>query len=137
MCVLSRFCQVQLFVTLQTIAARILCPWDSPGKNTRVGCHGLLQRILNSRLLRLLHWQVGSLPLAPPGKPLFSLQILINCSFSQTVELHCAHVKTDAQSKTRGNSMQIPRVRSFQSSLMSNTRSTNSSHISLLEPWAS
>ena len=25
--------------------ARLLCPWDSPGKNTGVGCHPLLQRI--------------------------------------------------------------------------------------------
>ena len=24
---------------------RFLCPWDSPGKNTRVGCHCLLQWI--------------------------------------------------------------------------------------------
>ena len=24
-------------------SARLLCPWDSPGKNTRVGCHFLLQ----------------------------------------------------------------------------------------------
>ena len=23
--------------------ARLLCPWDSPGKNTGVGCHFLLQ----------------------------------------------------------------------------------------------
>ena len=23
----------------------VLCPWDSPGKNTRVGCHALLQAI--------------------------------------------------------------------------------------------
>ena len=22
---------------------RLLCPWDSPGKNTEVGCHALLQ----------------------------------------------------------------------------------------------
>ena len=22
---------------------RLLCPWDSPGKNTGVGCHSLLQ----------------------------------------------------------------------------------------------
>ena len=46
---------------------------DSPGKNTGVGCRVLLQGIfltqgLNPRLLRLLHWQAGSLPLAPPGK---------------------------------------------------------------------
>ena len=25
--------------------ARLLCPWNSPGKNTEVGCHSLLQRI--------------------------------------------------------------------------------------------
>ena len=53
--------------------ARFLCPWDSPGKNARVGCHALLQGIfpiqgLNPSLLFLLHWEVGSLPLAPPGK---------------------------------------------------------------------
>ena len=39
-----------------------------PGRNTGVGCHFLLQRIfltqrLDLRLLHLLHWQVGSLPL--------------------------------------------------------------------------
>ena len=54
--------------------ARLLCPWDSPGKHTGVGCHFLLQGIfptqgLNPSLLRLLHWQVGSLPPTPPGKP--------------------------------------------------------------------
>ena len=41
---------------------------------TGVGCHALLQEIvptqgLNPHLLCLLHWWVGSLPLAPPGKP--------------------------------------------------------------------
>ena len=49
---------------------RLLCPWDSPGKNTRVGCHALLQGIFltqgsNLSLSRLLHWQVDSLPPAP------------------------------------------------------------------------
>ena len=53
---------------------RLLCPWDSPGKNTGVGCHALLQGVfltqgLNPRILHLLHWQAGSLPLVPPGKP--------------------------------------------------------------------
>ena len=46
-----------------------------PGKNTGMGCHALLQRIfltqgLNPCLLQLLHWQVGSFPLVPPGKPI-------------------------------------------------------------------
>ena len=49
---------------------RLLCPWNSPGKKTGVGCHALLQGIFltqgsNLSLLSLLHWQVGSLPLAP------------------------------------------------------------------------
>ena len=44
---------------------------DSPGKNTGVGCHALLQGIflsrgLNPPLLFLLHWQAGSLTLVPP-----------------------------------------------------------------------
>ena len=38
--------------------SRLLCPWDSPGKNTGVGCHSLLQGIfptqgLNGGLLCL------------------------------------------------------------------------------------
>ena len=42
-------------------------------KNSGVGCHFLLQGIfltqgLNPYLLRLLHWQAGSLPHAPLGK---------------------------------------------------------------------
>ena len=50
---------------------------DSPGKNTGVNCYFLLQGIFltqesNRHLLPLLHWQEGSLPLAPPGKPIKS-----------------------------------------------------------------
>ena len=45
------------------------------GKNTGVGCRALLQGIFltlgsSGRLLCLLHRQAGSLPLAPPGKPI-------------------------------------------------------------------
>ena len=73
-CVLSHFCSVQLCVTLWSIPTRLLCPWDSPGKNTGVGCHFLLQRFFltqgsNPSLLSLLHWQAGSLTLVPSGKP--------------------------------------------------------------------
>ena len=41
-CVLTH---IQLFVIPQIVPARLLCPLDSPGKNTRVGCHALLQGI--------------------------------------------------------------------------------------------
>ena len=42
---------------------------NSPGKNPGVGCYFLLQGIFQSQELnlRLLHWQAGSLPLAPPA----------------------------------------------------------------------
>ena len=45
-----------------------------PGKNTGVGRHALFQEIFptqgsNAHLFCLLHWQAGSLPPAPPGKP--------------------------------------------------------------------
>ena len=50
--------------------ARLLCPWNSPGKNTGVGSHSLLQGIFpdprteaGSPLL-----QEYSLPSEPPGK---------------------------------------------------------------------
>ena len=63
-------------------SARLLCPWDFPSKNTGVGSHFLLQGIFptqgsNPRLLHLLHWQAGSLPQAPPGKPLASIYCCI------------------------------------------------------------
>ena len=68
-CVLSCFSRVWLSATPWTLG-----PWDSPGENTGAGCHALLQGIFptqgsNPRLLCLLHWQVGSLPPAPPGMP--------------------------------------------------------------------
>ena len=34
--------------------ARLLCPWDSPGKNTGVGCHFLLRGIFPTQGLTLL-----------------------------------------------------------------------------------
>ena len=60
---------------VQLFPARLLCPWGSPGKNTGVGCHFLLQGSFpnqesNPRLLCLLHWQAGSLPLSCPDRHL-------------------------------------------------------------------
>ena len=53
--------------------ARLLCPWDFPGKNTRVGCHFLLQDILltqgsNLHLFHFLQWQGKVFTAEPPGK---------------------------------------------------------------------
>ena len=52
---------------------RLLCPRDSPSKNTGVRCPALPRGIFlthgsNLHLLCLLHWQADSLPLAPQHK---------------------------------------------------------------------
>ena len=65
------------FLTLQLqphglYPVRLLCPGNSPGKNTGVGCHFLLQGIFptQGQNARLLAWQADSLATEPPGKPL-------------------------------------------------------------------
>ena len=68
---LNHFSCVLLFATRWTVPARLLCLWDSPGKNAGVGCHVLFQvnfltQGSNPYLLCLPHWQVGSLPPALP-----------------------------------------------------------------------
>ena len=72
--VLSCFSCVQLIANPWPVAHQAPLYRDSPGKNTGVGCHALLQGIfptqgLNQGLLHILHWHEGSLPLALPGKP--------------------------------------------------------------------
>ena len=42
---LSQFSCVRLCATHGQQPTRLLCPWDSPGKNTGVGCHALFQGI--------------------------------------------------------------------------------------------
>ena len=52
---------------------RPLCPWDSPGKNTGVGCHFLLQGTFPTQGSNpwLLLCQADSLPLSRQGSPLY------------------------------------------------------------------
>ena len=71
-CLLSHFSPVQLFVTPWTVACQALLFMGSSRQQYWRGCHALLQGIfptqaLNLCLSHLLHWWVGSLPLAPPG----------------------------------------------------------------------
>ena len=51
---------------------RLLCPWDSPGKNTWVGCHFLLQGDLPNSGIEpgSPTLQADALPCEPPGKPI-------------------------------------------------------------------
>ena len=50
---------------------RFLYPWGSPGKNTGVGCHFLLQGIFLTQGSNpgLLHWQADSSPLSRGEAP--------------------------------------------------------------------
>ena len=45
---------VWLFATPWTVATRLLCPWNSPGKNTGVGSYSFYQRIFWSQGLNLV-----------------------------------------------------------------------------------
>ena len=70
---LIRFSHVQLLVTLWTVAHQAPLSVGFFGQEYWSMLHARMQEIfltqvLNSHLLCPLHWQVGSLPLAPPGK---------------------------------------------------------------------
>ena len=84
--------------TLWTVSCQAPLSWDSPGKNTGVEGHHafLLGTFLiqgsNLHLLHLRHWQVGSLPLVPPGTNSFSFHSfgkIIECTtISKNIKLH-------------------------------------------------
>ena len=64
------------FVTPWIVARQAPLSMDFPGRNTGLGCQFLLPGIFLTQgsrlslLRRLLHWQAGSLPLAPSEKSL-------------------------------------------------------------------
>ena len=68
MCVPSCFSHVRLFVTLWTIARQALLFMEFSRQEYWSALPGPPPGDLpNSGILCLLHWQVGPLPLAPPG----------------------------------------------------------------------
>ena len=74
------------------------CPRDSPGKNTEVGCYALLQGTFltqgsNPHLFCLLHWQVDSLPLVPPGKSLNLFSLFLFFFFDLPFSSEIFHLK--------------------------------------------
>ena len=76
---------VWLFATPWTVTHQSPLFMHSQGKHFGVGCHALLLRIVptqrsNPCLLHLLRCQVGSLPLAPPGKSLKYSRLLFYLS---------------------------------------------------------
>ena len=62
-------------------STRLLYPWNSPGKNTGLSCHFLLQGIFpnqgsNPSLLCLLHCRWSLCPLRHLGSPIFLINII-------------------------------------------------------------
>ena len=89
----------QLSPTLcNSMVTRLLCPWNSPGKNIGVGCHVLLQGIFltqgsntGSPVL-----QADSLPSEPPAKPSIDasvrqLSLATFTSLSSSLRLGLSH----------------------------------------------
>ena len=64
--------------------ARLLCPWDFPGKNTGVDCHFLLQGKLPNPGIKLKSPALagGFFTNMPPGKPDNPLLSLFNLTFN-------------------------------------------------------
>ena len=94
----SRFSCVQLFVTLWTVAHQDPRPQDSPGKNTGVGCHTLLQGIFptqgsNPCLLCLLHCRWILYPPSHLGITVISLFVSCCCSDTQLCPTLCHPVE--------------------------------------------
>ena len=74
-CMLSRFSCVRLFANLWTLAHQARLSVGFSRQESLSGLHALFQGLfltqeLNPCLLCLLQWEVGSLPLAAPGKAL-------------------------------------------------------------------
>ena len=55
-CMLNHFSRSNSLRTHGLQPARLLCPWDSPGKNTGVGCHFLLLGIFPTQELNSLSY---------------------------------------------------------------------------------
>ena len=85
-CMLSRSSSVRLCVTVWTVACQSPLSIGFSGRNTGVSCHALLQGIFprgrTPCLSYFLHWQVGSLPLVPPGK----LSFIYACMHAKSLQ---------------------------------------------------
>ena len=81
----GRVCMLSHFNSCPALSARflpprLLCPRDSPGRNTGVGCWALLLGIFPIQGSNLLHRQAGFLPLSHQGSPLLSISIINSLS---------------------------------------------------------
>ena len=68
----------------------LLCPWNSPGKNTGMGCHSLLQEIFLTQGLNLSLLNCREIISEPPGKPQRTVSMMLN---NTTPHVHFNHFR--------------------------------------------
>ena len=68
---------------------RPLCPWDSPGKNTGVGCHFLPQGIFPTQVCTASRFFFYHL--SHQGSPKYICILICICVFSLKAHLTCKH----------------------------------------------
>ena len=75
---------------------RLLCAWNFPGKNTRVGCRFLLQEIFPTQgsASCLLQWQAGSLLLSHQGSPGFKLLVFVLICYTAIANTYTFSLKS-------------------------------------------
>ena len=79
--------------------ARLLYPWNFPGKNIGAGCHFLFQGIsptqgLNLNLLHPLHWHADSLSLSHLGSPSEKFGYTISIQLTEFLYCCCSVAKS-------------------------------------------
>ena len=77
--VLCLVAQLSLTLCNPMESARLLCLWGSPGKNTGMGCHALLQGIFPTQVSCIAG---GFFTTETPGKPIFPYKLLQNVEYS-------------------------------------------------------
>ena len=87
--------------------ARLLCPWNFPGKNPGVGCHFLLLEIFSTQgsNTHLLHWQ-ADLPMSHQGNIIMPQHL--NCqtslfSWQPNTNLHMLRLTVPTPAWTPGS----------------------------------
>ena len=75
--------------------SRFLCPWDSPGKNTRVGSHALFPRIFPTQGMNPGLLQADSLLSEPPGKSEQKkwAETVVNTSYASALKYETTCIK--------------------------------------------
>ena len=100
-CVLCRFIYDQLFMTLWTVAHQ--APLSMEFSRQEYG--------LNPCLLCFLHWQAGSLPLAPPGKSWSTVGTIIYRNqgyLPSEVQLRCVRLRIQKQACLQNLWLRLP-----------------------------